>query len=98
MSYDAERRIGHFIDTISDEIVEDIDAHGVDVIGEDEHGIWWGTERAAWMISHTYYTVDVWGHLHGKPWQGVFIGTVEEAVDYAERHGVVVEGYGSGEV
>jgi hypothetical protein len=82
---------GFFVDIVTGERVEVCDVHGVDVMGADEHGLWWGTERAAWVLSEQAYTVEVWGHVGSEAYAGHFIGTEEEAIDYAERHMVRVE-------
>jgi len=89
---------GFFVDIVTGERVEDHDAEGVDVMGSDEHGVWWGTRRAAWWLSEQHYVVEVWGHIGSEPYQGHFIGTVEEAVDYCERHMVTVGHVCSGKV
>lgn len=82
----------HFIDTRTGEVLDlpgqpTCDVNGVDFIGEDDAGAWWGTERAAWMLSTTEgrCLVEVSGFLGSVEWQGFFIGTVEEALLWAEK-------------
>lgn len=90
-----ETETGYFVDVCTGERLEDgeCDADGVDLVGCDEMGLWWGTQDAAWVLSHrSGPTVEVWGEIGGEPWQGVFVGTLEEAVAYAENHGVRVKG------
>jgi hypothetical protein len=70
------------------------DAHGAPLIGEDEHGFWWGTSRAAWVL-HEEDCVEsvfvVYGWLGPEQWTGYFMGHKEDAVSYAECHSVIVE-------
>jgi len=74
-------------------IAEGCDARGTAVVGSDEEGMWWGTERAAWILEGDGLAlVEVWGTLCGEPYTGWFVGTVEGARDYCWRHSVVVEG------
>jgi hypothetical protein len=93
-------KLDNFVDPITDEILTvDAslpamldDANGTPIVGEDdEWGMWWGTVRAAWCLSFHCATVHVSGYMGAIPWSGVFIGTADEAVDYAERHGVLVD-------
>ena len=91
-----------FVDVETGERYDDgCDPHGVDLAGsdEDEDGeryCWWGTDRVAWVLSRHWATVRVYGRLGGHGtgsirWSGHFVGTVSEAVIYAECHGVTVE-------
>jgi hypothetical protein len=91
---------GYFVDVEAGERLGDddkIDAHGVDLIGFDEDGFWWGTERAAWVLFEHPYVVIVHGTLGRHPWDGYFVGTEEAAIEYAETHGVVVSAIESGD-
>lgn len=85
---------GFFVDTETGERIEDgeIDANGVAPFGEDDDGFWWGTSRAAWVLSDADTLIECWGDLGAEEWAGMFIGTVSEAADYAERHGVRILG------
>jgi hypothetical protein len=73
---------------------ERLDPHGTPLIGEDEWGLWWGTERAAWVLSEgsTSRLVRFTGTICRTTvkWDGFFIGTDDEATLYAECHGVTV--------
>ena len=83
-----------FVDPFDGETILEqpgVDAHGTDLIGEDDHGLWWGTPRAAWVLRPCTELVHVIGRLGAMTWDGWFIGSVEDAVAYAECHGVVVD-------
>ena len=92
---------GYFADPETGERLGDIemeDAHGRELIGVDyEGGIWWGTERAAWVLHEHPYVVEIWGKIGRRNWFGFFIGTEDAAISYAEAHGVVVERVESGD-
>jgi len=91
--------ISHFVDVISGEVLDedevgcfiDCDAEGHPLAGSDEMGVWWGTERAVWVLSQQYYTVEVWGWMGPDPYIGHFLGTEEEVRHYCETHGVKVD-------
>ena len=96
----------HFVDPVEEtryEAHEYLDPYGQELLGEDEHGLWWGTERAAWVLSpgpiegrvvrvvgKATLTPDV-----AHPWlppkevlyDGFFIGSDEEAQSYATCRG-----------
>jgi hypothetical protein len=83
--------IGYFIDIADSSRFEESefeDSEGQPLIGEDDRGVWWGTERAAWKLSDVWYTVVVTGYRGSQPYFGHFIGTVYEATMYAREHGV----------
>ena len=90
-----------FVDPVDGERLPDharIDAYGVELIGVDQHGaLWWGTDRAAWLLHEHPFTVQIHGRLGRRNWTGHFIGTEEAAIAYAESHGVVVEDVESGD-
>ena len=92
---------GYFADPETGERLGDIemeDAHGRALIGAgDEGGLWWGTERAAWVLHEHPFVVEVWGKIGRRDWFGFFIGTEDAAILYAETHGVVVERVESGD-
>jgi hypothetical protein len=95
----AKARIDHFVDIHDDTVFADdelVDRNGVDLIGADEHGFWWGTADAAWCLHDWWASVRIVGRLGGEPWDGHFIGTDANAVAYAEAHGVTVEHIESG--
>ena len=96
---------GYFTDPETGERLADhetIDAHGTDLVGVDgDGGLWWGTERAAWVLHEHAFTVIVRGTM-GWPggrrrWTGRFVGTEEAAIHYAETHSVVVDEVESGD-
>jgi hypothetical protein len=73
------------------------DALGVPVSGQDSRGRWWGTRRAAWLLSDNAQVVRVsgWVMPDGKdaardmlPWDGWFVGTKEQAENCARMCGV----------
>lgn len=80
-----------FVDVGTGEVIDDVDSEGVDLIGIDEWGAWWGTPRAAWVISQQPFTVEVWGYAGADPYFGHFVGTPEEARDYVERRRIRVD-------
>jgi hypothetical protein len=89
----TEHDVCHFVDPVSGERYGPWgrqDPHGQDLIGDDEEGLWWGTERAAWVLSpgpiHGRF-VRVTGQRKGVLYDGFFIGSEAEAVDYVERRG-----------
>lgn len=92
---------GYFVDVAAGERLADhetVDAHGTDLIGVDyDGGLWWGTERAAWVLHEHAFTVIVRGKLGRRPWSGHFVGTEDAAIEYAETHGVVVDEVESGD-
>lgn len=83
-------------DRLGDDEKEDV--HGQDLIGVDDDGIWWGTDRAAWVLSTHQTTCYVHGWQGNHPYVGHFCGTAAEAIDYAETHGVTVKFVESGVV
>ena len=92
-------KIGSWVDVVSGEVMADGgDRYGVPLLGEDEEGFWWGTDAAPFVLSEQYYTVTVSGTLGSEHWFGHFVGTEEEAIDFAERRGVVVDCVETGEV
>lgn len=81
--------LNEFFDPETDEVYqpgEYEDPHGVDLIGVDEEGLWWGTERAAYRLELSPFIVCVSGHskggVHFMAW---FCGSDEAAIDFAER-------------
>ena len=81
----------YFLDPDTRERLPDdavFDAHGVDLVGADEEGLWWGTERAAWVLCARGDLVRVSGWLGASTWDGFFIGSAAQAERYAESHGV----------
>ena len=91
---------GYFVDVVAGERLGDNetwDAYGQDLVGTDDEGLWWGTERAAWVLHEHPFVVEVWGRIGALDWIGYFVGTEEAAIDYAETHGVVVERVESGD-
>lgn len=74
---------------------EGVDALGQDVVGDDAHGDWWGTTRAAWVLPCYVDTIArlmiVSGMRGASPYDGAFIASsTEDAVSYAARRGVRV--------
>jgi hypothetical protein len=91
---------GYFVDPVSGDRLDDadkIDAYGQELIGLDDDGFWWGTERAAWVLHEHAFTVTVHGKIGRRAWEGHFVGTEAAAVDYAETHGVDVDDVESGD-
>ena len=91
---------GYFVDVVAGERLGDNetwDAYGQDLIGFDDDGYWWGTERAAWVLHEHAFVVEVWGRIGSLDWIGYFVGTEDAAIDYAETHGVVVDRVESGD-
>jgi hypothetical protein len=83
--------LNHFVDPNTGNRLEGdalFDCEGCAIVGSDDEGTWWGTERAAWVLSEQYYSVVVNGYLGADYYIGYFIGTVEEARHYAMTHGV----------
>jgi hypothetical protein len=83
--------LNHFVDPNTGDRLEGdalFDCEGCAIVGSDDEGTWWGTERAAWVLSEQYYSVIVNGYLGADPYVGYFIGTSEEARFYAMTHGV----------
>ena len=80
--------VGSFVAVNTGNVVEVEDSEGQPLAGSDDFGVWWGTERAAWVLSEQYYTVVVNGFIGPMPYMGHFVGTVEEAIHYAREHGV----------
>ena len=76
---------------------ERCDARGVDLVGvEDDPDsagslLWWGTDRAAWILSPHVLVWVVEGPSGAHRRSFVLMGTHDEAVDYAERHGARVD-------
>ncbi len=75
-----------------DKLEEGVDALGQNVIGEDEHGLWWGTPRAAWVLpcTGTMRLVFVSGVRGAEAYDGAFLGSADAAISYVERRGVKV--------
>jgi hypothetical protein len=63
------------------------DSIGTELIGDDEHGMWWGTERAVWPLSFGA-VIHVRGYVGAVEYDGYFLGTEDEAESYAVCHGV----------
>lgn len=97
----ASTIVDRFVDVVTGEPYGDDekwDVNGVDFIGVDPDGsLWWGTERAAHVLSDHWASVRVSGWIGNAHWMGHFVGTDAEAIDYAERHGVTVDHVESGE-
>ena len=91
---------GYFFDPIDrihiDETIG-LDAHGTDIVGSDEHGVWWGTARAAWVLYPHHELVHVIGRRGAEAYDGWFVGSIEDAILYAEHHDVRVEKTESGD-
>lgn len=90
----ASRNILHFVDPETGEAFRDDekhDVHGVDLIGVDDDHFWWGTERAACVLSDHWSLVRVTAYMHGSsiPCDYFFIGTESEARAYVESRAVV---------
>ena len=91
---------GYFVDVEAGDRLRDDerwDAHGVPLIGADEDGVWWGTDRAAWVLREHPFTVTIHGHRGRQDWDGHFVGTEADAIEYAETHGVTVDHVESGD-
>lgn len=59
----------------------DIDAHGVDVTGEDDNGIWLGTRDAPCVVPGGGETLFILhGHHRAEEWTGFYIGGKREAL------------------
>lgn len=87
----AQFAAGYFVDPETGERLPDdavFDAHGVELIGADDHGLWWGTERACWVLSEGGPVVEASGFIGSEVWGGFFIGSEGDAEWYAETHGV----------
>jgi len=89
-------RADHFLDPEDGTLYLDgelHDAHGVDLVGVDPDGsMWWGTERATWVLEDGATTVvRVSGWMGPVRWDGFFLGAAEAAVDYAEQRRVRVD-------
>jgi hypothetical protein len=87
--------IGFFVDPetgeVLDESVSRVDAHGRDIVGEDEHGFWWGTERACWKLEHSRHVVRVTAIARdGTVFDAWFLGSEKAALRYARRWGVAI--------
>lgn len=93
--------LGRFVDPVTGEPFADdekCDADGVDLIGVDDGGdLWWGTPRAAYVLSNHWAIVRVGGFIGSARWDGFFVGTDDEAIDYARGHSVHVDHVESGE-
>lgn len=53
--------VSFFVDVITGERYEALDfedPYGQELVGDDLEGLWWGTERAAWVLSP--------GPIHGR--------------------------------
>jgi len=91
-------RLAHFVSVTDGEILDEstegtyieVDREGAPLIGDDEHGVWWGTEDAAWVLSEVWYSTRVQGYLGSENYTGHFIGTMEEVLFYCVEHGVKV--------
>jgi hypothetical protein len=82
---------GYFFDPETGERLPDdtvFDTHGVELIGADDSGLWWGTERACWVLSERGAAVRASGFIGSETWDGFFIGSESEAKRYAETHSV----------
>lgn len=87
----AQFAAGYFVDSETGEPLPDdtvFDAHGIELIGADDNGLWWGTERAAWVLSEGQTLVRASGFIGSEAWDGFFIGSEDEVEWYAETHGV----------
>jgi hypothetical protein len=86
--------LNHFVDVATGNRImpfkgEMLDSEDCDIVGcDDEFGIWWGTERAAWVLSEQPNVVVVNGFIGPNAYVGYFVGTAEEARHYAKTHGV----------
>jgi hypothetical protein len=96
MTTPATTEPGFFIDPLTGEVYDDApgcgcDPTGSDLIGSDEDALWWGTDRAAWLLSEEDTIVRVSGRCRAsaKDFHATFIGTPEEATRYAERWGTI---------
>ncbi len=92
----SSARLAHFVSVTTGEILDeskdghyiDVDRGGTPTIGDEEDNAWWGTEDAAYVISETYYTTQVYGYQGKKKWVGHFIGTMEEIVRHCDEQGI----------
>lgn len=86
--------LNHFVDVATGNRIEPfegemLDSEDYDIVGcDDEFGIWWGTPRAAWVLSEQANVVTVNGFVGPIPYMGYFVGTADEAMHYAREHGV----------
>jgi len=85
---------GYFVDPeTGDRLPDDEkwDAEGEPIIGSDDDGTWWGTERAAWVLREWPSVCIVYGWMGPDVYVGYFVGPTSEAREYAETHGVIVD-------
>jgi len=87
--------VEHFVDPSTGERFGDeetCDVHGQELLGMDEERgeLWWGTQRAAWVLYPHFATVLIYGYVGPYHYSGHFVGTAEDVIDYAERHMVKV--------
>lgn len=74
--------------TLADDELDD--ANGRELIGDDDHGLWWGTERAFWVLeagesARELIVVtgeDKWGH----PFDGYFYGSPARVIAFVLRY------------
>jgi len=56
--------------------IGDVDANGVDVVGEDDMGVWFGTQDAPCIVpggSETLFILH--GHYRADEWTGFYLGS-----------------------
>ena len=86
------------MDIATGDLYEDgCDRKGRPLIGIDDEGMWWGTEEAAWFLSEQAFSVQVCGWCGSTPYDGYFIGTVDEARDYCENRRIKIDHIISGD-
>jgi hypothetical protein len=75
-----------FVDPVSGERLhrtEQWDADGMRLVGEDDDGIWWGTERAALFLSDSWQSVTIHGWFGSQEFVGHFICLdAKEAIEF----------------
>jgi hypothetical protein len=93
-------RAACFVDLSGDDLEPGAtcDAHGNDLVGVSpdrdswpDGYLWWGTDRAPWLLHEHWCTAVVYGRIGRARWRGHFVGTPEAAIEYAETHGVTVD-------